>query len=227
MNGTFFSTLTLVASLGLLSASYAQEPSGLMDAGEDVAQDYLELTNPVLSIWPAVNPDRIEAFDANLGKLIAVYESDFRNADANRAELKKLVDEAKKDEDIVKAKINVAKKAEDEAEKTRLEELKKAHESRRKYLDRIRKIREHEVKLDKVRVEYYRAFREGIEKARQLANERGGDQLSHNLLAIEKELIEQGKKIASLNDKVAGAAKKLNNEREAAYKERAKILDAM
>ena len=227
MKRKFRAALTFAAAIAMTSVSVAQDVPDLPEPGENVNEDYLDLTNPVLSIWPPVNTEGIAAINESLGKLISVYETESRDADASKRELKKLVDDAKKDEDVVKSRVDVAKKAGDEAEKARLEALKKTHEGRRKYLDRIRKIREQEQKVAKARLEYLKSLRETIGKATQLSAEREGDQNYGHLLAIEKEMIDSGKKTGKLNEKLASETKKLNSNREGAFNERAKIIEAM
>jgi hypothetical protein len=207
-------------------AASAQDESDLMDAGEFVDQNYLELANNVLSIFPPVPEEGVEAYNKALNDLIAVYESEVRSASSHGDELKDMVEEAKKQEDIVDAKVDVAKKAEDEAEKERLEALKETHKDRREYLERIRKIREQEVKVQEARVDHLKALREGVEKAAQLSSLRSkSDAKVRDLLGVEEEMIKLSKEIAEKNDKLAGEAKKLNNWREDAFKERQKILE--
>ena len=217
-------TLALTVFLSWDAAS-GQDTTNALKTADEVMEDVLDLNDPLLSIWPTVNTVEIEALSAGVEKLTEAYEADRLEADERTREIESMIGDAERDEKIIKEKISLAKDADDDEEKERLEDLKDLYILRRKYLVRIGKLRDEERQLAETRIDYVRQLEDVLEKASQLVSARESGE-GDDLLGIERELIRQSKELGIRQDAVAGNLKKVNTEREKAFKEREKLMSA-
>jgi len=196
-----------------------------LKSADEVMLDVLDLTNPMLSIWPDVNTVEIEVLAAAVPALTEAYEADRLDADERTRAIDALISEAERDEKVIKDEMKAAKDADDDVEKDRLKDLQKLYVLRRKYLVRIKNLRAEERKLSETRIDYVRQLSEVLEKSQQLlaAREDGGGK---DLPAIERELIRQSKELGGRLDAVAGKLKKVNTERDKAFSQREKLMSA-
>ena len=134
-----------------------------------------------------------------------------------------MVSDAKNDEIVLKDLIRVARKAKDDVEKKRLEALRKFHVVRRKYLERVTKIRDGERQLAEKRIDYVNQLEYVLEMATQLVNARATDSVDERL-ATERELIRQSRELSARLGLVASNLKKVNAERERAFTDREKLI---
>ena len=190
---------------------------------DELMSDVLDLNDPVLSIWPSVNDLEIESLSVAVVKLLEAYESDRLDADERTREIQSMVSDARRDETVLKDLIKVARKAKDDVEKKKLEDLKKLYEVRRKYLERVTKIRDGERKLAETRIDYVNQLDYVLEMARQLVIARATGEVDDRL-ATERELIRQSTELGNRLGAVASNLKKVNNEREKAFENREKLI---
>ncbi|TDI76578.1 MAG: hypothetical protein E2O84_02440 [Bacteroidetes bacterium] len=210
-------------------ASYQQafgqnDPDSLLSS-DKLMLDVLDLNDPVLSIWPTINNVEIESLSAAVVNLTGAYEANRLDADERTRQIQAMVAVAKRNEEKIKTMIKAAKKADDDEEKDRLEDLKDVYELRRKYLQRVSKVRDGERQLAETRIDYVNQLTYFLEIAEQLvaARESGN---STDLLGTERELIRQSKELGGRSSAVAGRLKKVNSEREKAFKDREKLIAA-
>ena len=185
--------------------------------------DVLDLKDPVLSIWPGINEIELESLTAAVKNLRGAYEQDRLDADERTRTVFSMISDAERDEERIKDLIKAAKDADNDVEKDRLEDLKKDYQQRRKYLTRIGKIRDGERELAEARIDYASQLDNVLELARQLVEARttGG---ADDLLGTERELIRQSKELGLRSGAVSSKLKKVNGEREKAFKEREKLI---
>ncbi len=196
-----------------------------LKAADEVMLDVLDLTDPMLSIWPDVNTVEIEVLSAAVPALTEAYEGDRLDADKRTRKIDALISESERDEKVIKDEMKLAKDADDDVEKDRLKNVQSLYVLRRKYLVRIKKLRAEERKLAETRIDYVRQLSEVLGKAEQLlsAREDGGRK---DLPAIERELIRQSKELGARLNAVAGNLKKVNSERDKAFNQREKLMSA-
>ncbi len=219
----FLSAATLCTMVLSWSTANAQDTTDFPIPAEDLMADVLNLNDPVTSIWPSVNDVEIESLSAAVSKLMEAYESDRLDADDRTRRIQSMIADAEGDEKRIKQMIKIAKDADDDVEKDRLEDLKDDYEVHRKYLSRISKVRDGERKLAETRIDYVSQLDNVLTIARQLVSARatGG---TEDLLGTERELIRQSKELGARLGAVASNLKKVNGEREKAYKDREKLI---
>ena len=200
------------------------DPDSLLTS-DKLMLDVLDLNDPVLSIWPTINNIEIESLSSAVTNLTGAYEANRLDADERTREILAMVAAAKRNEDKIKIMIKAAKDADDDDEKDRLEDLKDVYELRRKYLERVSKVRDGERQLAETRIDYVNQLTYFLEIAEQLvaARESGN---SNEMLGTERELIRQSKELGARSSAVAGKLKKVNSEREKAFKDREKLIAA-
>jgi hypothetical protein len=118
-----------------------------------------------------------------------------------------------------------AKVADLEDEKDRLEKAKDFYEQRRKYLERVTKIRDNERKVAETRIDYVNQLSYVLETAKDLVEARANEDTDASL-ATEREMIRQSTELGERLSLVASNVKKANSEREKAFAEREKLIAA-
>jgi len=226
MNRTFISFLSPAVAFTILfswNTALGQDTTDSMIPAIELMADVLDLNDPVLSIWPSVNDVEIESLSAAVAKLMDAYESDRLDADDRTRKILSMISDAEFDEERIKKMIKAAKDADDDVEKDRLEDLKDDYEVHRKYLSRIGKVRDGERQLAETRIDYVSQLDNVLVIARQLVSARatGG---AEDLLGTERELIRQSKELGARLGAVASNLKKVNGEREKAFKDREKLI---
>lgn len=226
MTRTFKHILSATLACAILFSwdnASGQDSTPTFKQADDLMSDVLDLNDPVLSIWPNVNDLEIASLSVAVVALTEAYESDRLDADERTREIQSMVSDAKNDEIVLKDLIRVARKAKDDVEKKRLEALRKFHIVRRKYLERVTKIRDGERQLAETRIDYVNQLEYVLEMATQLVNARATDNVDERL-ATERELIRQSRELSARLGLVASNLKKVNAERERAFTDREKLI---
>jgi len=206
-------------------AAVGQDSTHTLKRADEVMEDVLDLTDPVLSVWPDVNTVEIEVFSAGIDKLLEAYEADRLDADERTRAIEAMISEAKRDEELIKTQIKAAKDADDDVEKDRLEDLKDLYVLRRKYLVRISKLRAEERKLSESRLDYVSKLADVLSISQDFLGAReSGDR--DDLLGTERELIRQSKELGVRLGGVSSNLKKVNTERDKAFEAREKLISA-
>lgn len=241
-----FGSVLLLAPLAASAQDDTDSPYKTVDI---LMTDVLDLNDPVLSIWPNVNDLEIQSLSAAVQNLTEAYESDRLEADERTREIQSMVADAKDDElslkesidatkDMIKDAKNIEKKADEgakvaaktvvselESDKDRLEKTKKFYEERRKYLERVTKIRDGERRVAEMRIDYVNQLAYVLEMATDLVAARASGDTDARL-ATERELIRQSTELGNRLGDVASNLKKVNSEREKAFGEREKLIAA-
>lgn len=217
----FFAVLVLSSP----TLSFAQNEEGVLKEADELMANVIDLNDPVLSIWPTVNDVEVESLSAAVLRLTEAYEADRLDADERTRELQAMVSDTETDEETIKDLIKVAKDEDNDDERDRLEDLKDVYELRRKYLERITKVREGERQLAETRIDYVNQLSDVLVLAQQLVNARESGDVDE-MLGTERELIRQSGELGQRLDKVAGNLKRVNNERERAFRDREKLIAA-
>lgn len=200
-----------------------QDSTRTLKTEGEVMTDVLNLNDPAISIWPSVNTVEIEALSSSVEDLLAAYEADRLDADERTRLIDAMIADSEEDEELIKAKIDLAKEADDDEMKKSLEDLKDLYVLRRKYLVRIGKLRDEERKLAESRIDYVSQLGDVLEIAQSLlAARENGDRAE--LLGTERELIRQSRELGSRLDAVAGSVKKVNAERDKAFDAREELI---
>jgi hypothetical protein len=213
------------ALIMVLQTAWAQDSMQVTQSAEEIMRDVLDLNDPVLSVWPDVNTVEIEVFSASVTRLHESYEAERLDADERTREIEAMIAEARRVEDIIKDDIKAAKEADDDVEKDRLEDLKDLYEMRRKYLERMSRLRAEERKLSESRIDYVSQLSDVLGLAKQFIAARQSNDRDE-LLGTERELIRQSKELGGRLNAVAGHLRKVNTERDRAFEAREDLISA-
>ena len=213
--------LTIILSMDV----FGQDSTGTLKQPDQIMEDLLDLNDPMLSIWPNVNTIEIEVLSAGIDRLKGAYEADRLEADERTRKIDAMISEVDRDQEVIKEKNNLAKEAKDDVEKERLKDLKNLYSLRRKYLVRIKKLRDVERQLAETRLDNISQLGDVLKIANELAEARETRD-GYDLLGIERELIRQSKQLGVTLNGVATNLKKVNTERDKAFDEREKLISA-
>jgi hypothetical protein len=217
--------IALLLTAGVSSNALGQDSTSTLMSIDEVMTDVLNFHDPLHTIWPDVNMLEVEALSEVIERLTQAYDADRQDADERTRLIEKLIGDSEYDEQLIKESIKVAKDADDDVEKKRLEELKKVYATRRKYLSRIGDLRENERELSETRIDYVSQLAVVLENSKLLlaARESGEDA---DLLAAERELIRQSRELGNRLAAVASNVKKVNSTRDKAFDQREKLISA-
>jgi len=187
--------------------------------------DHLNLADTTMAVVRNMTLEHLETELDAISSLLTEYEREKRDADHHKQLIMTEVAAIKKEIDILKTKSELAKKEERLADRDSLEAYRKEMEIKRDYYEDAANVRDSERRYAEALVEWTEQTRIYFEKAVQLMEERDRGGREHDLLTLEREVIEEQKLAAKRLDKVAGEAGRLASRREDIFNKREKLRD--
>lgn len=189
--------------------------------------DYLSLRDSTLAIVRDMPMEDLEAELDAISTLISSYERNKRDADHHKQLIQTWIEELKKEIDITKTKVELAKKEERPEDRDSLESDRKALETKKSYYEKAADVREYERRHAEALVDWTQSVRRYFEKAVQLMEEREREGRETDLLTLEQELIERQEEAADRLRRVGSEMSRLADRRKSLYRERDKILESV
>lgn len=187
--------------------------------------NYLSLSDTMLAVVRVMPAEDLDAELDAVSNLLSGYERSKRDADHYRQMIQDSVEAMKKDLDILKTKIELAKKEERVSDRDSLESYKKAVEAKRDYYEQAADLRDAEKRHADALVQWTKRVRTYFEKAKQLMEERARqDAREDDLATLEKELIREQRAAADRLKNVGDEMARVADRRDDLYKKREKLL---